>query len=217
MASMDSTIANPPEPVSQFKSAALKGNPFRADISWQLLAIEAVAALAVGIYALMDDASAHRNVITLIGIYLLVDGLSCAYGEVSSSEPVSMRDKFRLIRGGIGMSMGTIVVLERLFGFMDLNATRIVIGLGLIGIGLVTVFGAIAGREESQLRLGGIGIALLLALWGIVVLYQANNGSDSMTLFGWVAIVVGIGLAGLALLRWRRTTSTGASQAPTGS
>lgn len=216
MASMDPTMARPTEPASPLKSAALKGNPFRADISWQLLAIEAVAAIAVGIYALMDDESAHRNVITVIGIYLLVDGLSCAFGEVTSSEPVSMRDKFRLIRGGIGMSMGTIVVLERLFGFMELNATRVVIGLGLLGIGLVTVFGAIAGREESQLRLGGIGIALLLALWGIVVLYQANNDSDSMSLFGWVAIIVGVGLAGLALLRWRRTSGAGASRAHAG-
>ena len=77
----------------------------------------------------------------------------------------------------------------------------------MLGIGLVTVVGAIAGREESRLRLSGIGIALLLAAWGVIVLIQASSDSNSMGLFGAAAIIVGVDLAGLAFLRWRRATS----------
>ncbi len=102
------------DPLSPVKSAALKGNPLRADISWQLLSIEAVVVFAVGIFALVNESSALRNVVTLIGILLLVDGLSCAIGEVTSSEPANTRDKYRLIRAGIGIATGTIVVAERI-------------------------------------------------------------------------------------------------------
>ena len=82
---------------------------------------------------------------------------------MTSSEPANTRDKYRLIRAGIGIATSTIVVAERIFDIMDLTPTWVVIGLGLLGIGLVTVVGAIAGRKESCLRLSGIGIALLLA------------------------------------------------------
>lgn len=202
------------EPLAHVRAAALRGNPLRADISWQLLSIEAIAAIAVGLYAFLDESGALRNAVTLIGIYLLLDGLSCAIGEVTSSEPASTQDKFRLIRSGIGIATGVIAISERIYDFMDLTPTRVVVGLGLLGIGLVTVFGAVAGREESRLRLSGIGIALLLAAWGIIVLYQANSDSNSMGLFGTTAIIAGVGLAALAYLRWRRTTRTGDQRTP---
>jgi len=84
MASADATLPqSKQDPLSPVKSAALKGNPLRADISWQLLSFEAMAVIAVGIFALMSESSALRNAVTLIGIFLLVDGLSCAIGEVT--------------------------------------------------------------------------------------------------------------------------------------
>ena len=65
MASADPTMSqSKQDPLSTVKSAALKGNPLRADISWQLLSIEAVAVIAVGIFALMNESSALRNAVT---------------------------------------------------------------------------------------------------------------------------------------------------------
>ena len=53
MASADPTLPqSKQDPRSPVKSAALKGNPLRADISWQLLSVEAMAVIAVGISAL---------------------------------------------------------------------------------------------------------------------------------------------------------------------
>jgi uncharacterized membrane protein YidH (DUF202 family) len=54
-------------------------------------------------------------------------------------------------------------------------------------------------------RTGALISALLLSAWGIVMLYQASSDTSSTRLLGWMAIIVGGGLIGLAIFRWQRS------------
>ena len=122
----------------------------------------------------------------------------------SSTDPMQ---QFRLIRAGIGISTGLIVVINRFPDFTSLNSVRVVVGIGLLGIGIVSLVGIIVLMDNVQINMSAIGAALLLAVWGAASLYQARSDTSSSRLIGWAALIIGGALIGLALLRRQRSMS----------
>jgi ABC-type transport system involved in cytochrome c biogenesis permease subunit len=98
-------------------------------------------------------------------------------------------------------------VINRFTEFMGLDAARIVAGLGLIGMGIATVMGVAAMREERGMQVGAMAGGVLLALWGAVILYYVANDDFATDLLGWTAVIVGVGLCAFALYR-RRSEAT---------
>jgi uncharacterized membrane protein HdeD (DUF308 family) len=187
---------------------AKRGNPFRSDLSWYVILIEGLIAGGIGLYALLAPNSARRTIVLLIGIFLLLNGIGYAYRQLRSGGLAEPMAQFQLLRAGIGIATGLLIVINRISEFMGLNASRVVAGIGLIGIGAVTLIGIIMMRSEIEIRIPGIATAVGLIVWGIVLLYQANQDSSTSKLLGWFALIIGIALVALALLRRQRATAT---------
>jgi uncharacterized membrane protein HdeD (DUF308 family) len=181
-----------------------KGNPFRSDLAWWAVAAIGAIAVALGIYIVTAPASAQRNIVFVIGAFLLVNGLGYALAGLRARSSADAMVPFLLVRAGIGIATGLIVVVNRFAEFMGLDPARVVNGIGLVGMGVVTVVGIVVTRDELGLRAGAVIGALALATWGAVLLYQVADDTTSTDLLGWVAIAVGALYLAVAWLRWRR-------------
>lgn len=196
--------------VSGMSDVLRKGNPLRSELNWQVILVEGLIAVGIGLYAVLAQANAHRNIIFLTGVFLLINGLSHAFGGLrrSSADPMA---RYRLLRAGIGIATGLIVVIDRFADLMSVNSARIVLAIGLLGIGLVTLIGLVTVRGEVERRMVGLVIAVLFIVWGAVVLYLVSIDSSSAGPLGWAAIVVGVLLVLLALYRRQQATARLAS------
>jgi uncharacterized membrane protein HdeD (DUF308 family) len=187
--------------MDQAKNLLNKGNPLKRDIPWPLVLVQGVVAIAIGLYALLAASSARKNIVFVVGLFLLVIGLSYAVGVFRRRQPGDPHLQFRLIRAGIGIATGAIVVVNRFTDFMSLDAARVVLGIGLLGMGLASLVGIAMALDDADVPTGSIIVALLLVVWGGVLIYQVWNDSSSSHLVGWAALVVGLALIGLGLLR----------------
>jgi uncharacterized membrane protein HdeD (DUF308 family) len=182
-----------------------KSNPFRSDAGWVFVLVEAIVAIIAGIYLLRDEQSARRTIVFLIGLFLLLNGLEYAFKAIKSRSSSNVLSQFELIRAGIGIATGAIIVINRIVEFMGVNPSRVVAGIGLAGIGAASLWGAFMARDDAPLRAGALISAALFILWGVVTLYQASNDTSHSNLYGWVAIIAGVALIGLAYLRRQQT------------
>jgi uncharacterized membrane protein HdeD (DUF308 family) len=201
--------------VEKKQTLVQKANPLRSDVSWQWNLIQGLVALGVGLYTLLAEDSAWRNIVFVIGLFLLVNGVIYALEGIRSRNAEDPLLRFRLIRAGMGIATGLAVVIDRFTDFLSLDAARVIAGIGLVGMGLVTLAGLIMVRENAGVRIGTVLSAVLLAVWGGIILYQSTT-DDSMTRWlGWIAIVAGVAILGLAW--YRRQSSmplpTGAARA----
>jgi uncharacterized membrane protein HdeD (DUF308 family) len=185
------------------KTLLHQGNPLRSDARWEFVLIEGILALGIGLYILLAETHAQRDIVLLIGVFLLFDGLSRALAGFRLQKENDPQSSFLLIRSGIGIATGLIVVLNRFAEFMGIDAARIVASLGLIGMGITTIVGVAMARDERGIQPGAMAGAFLLVLWGAVMFYQVSNDDFATDLLGWTAIVVGAGLCGFALYRRR--------------
>lgn len=180
-----------------------KVNPLRSNVRWQWNLVQGVVALGVGLYTLLAESSARRDIVFVIGIFLLVNGVIYAYEGIRARTIEDQFLRFRLIRAGLGIATGLVVVLDRLTDFLSLDASRIIAGIGLVGMGLITLVGLAMTREETQIRIGSILSSLLLIVWGGIILFQSTTDSNMTRWLGWVAVVAGIAILGLAWFRRR--------------
>lgn len=193
--------------MSKAATYAKKTNPFRSDLSWWAVGVLGAIALAVGIYILTAPESAHRTIVFIIGAFLLVNGLGYALAGFRGRSGTDPMSAFLLVRAGIGIATGLIVVINRFAEFMGLDPARIVNGIGLLGVGLVTIAGMAVTRDELGLRVGAVVTAFALCIWGVVIIYNVANDSTSNNLLGWIAVAAGVVYLGIAALRWRREAS----------
>ncbi len=186
---------------------AKKTNPFRSDLAWWAVAAIGVIALAVGIYILTAPDSANRTIVFIIGAFLLVNGLGYALAGIRGSSGANPMSAFLLVRAGIGIATGLIVVINRFSDFMGLDPARVVNAIGLLGVGLVTIAGMAMTRDELGLRVGAVVTAFALCAWGVVIIYNVANDTTSNTLLGWIAVIAGAVYLAIAGIRWRREAS----------
>jgi len=194
---------------NQAAAVLKKVNPFRSDISWQVVLAQGIGAIAIGLYALLAEESARQTVLFLIGLYLLVAGVMLAWSSLRGDAEDPMAP-YRYLRAGIGIATGLIVVIDRFNDFMGINPARVVAGIGLLAMGLVTLVGLVATRSEGGLAVGPLAGATLLAAWGIVLLYQASNDTTSSGVLGWSVLVIGVLLVAVAVYRRQRATTAAA-------
>jgi len=185
--------------MGEARSFVRRGNPFRPDTTWQVVLIQGLLALGIGLYALLAEESARHTIVLLIGLFLLLNGLHLAWEALTDrGHGGDDMDRYRLMRAAIGIVTGLIVVIDRFQDFMSLDSARVVAGIGLIGIGIVTLIGILATREALGWRIAALGSAALLAAWGVVVLYQASNDSNASEFIGWGAIAIGVAMIAIA-------------------
>lgn len=193
------------------QSLATQHAPWRKGLGWPILAIEGAVALGIGIYILVATDDARDIIRQLIAVVLLIQAfLHTMAGFRNRELPVA---PFHVLRGGIGMTVGVIVLLENFSDYLNVDAARFILGLGLIaygGIGIVTIW---VERGDRGLRLGGLAAGIVNIVLGLMFVFSDSEGKDSwLRALGGIALVGGIILLGYAFMVYRSASET--SDAP---
>jgi uncharacterized membrane protein HdeD (DUF308 family) len=110
------------------------------------------------------------------------------------------------LNAGIGIIVGALVLLGLLVPFLDLSTAAVILALGLIVSGAISLVIALFMRPEGTplrlLRMVGPLVWIALGVMTLMTASDANN-FDLLRIIGIVSLVVGIVLLVLAFIRFR--------------
>ncbi|MCC6312637.1 MAG: DUF308 domain-containing protein [Thermomicrobiales bacterium] len=193
--------------MSDRAKALVKGNaPWRRDVAWQVVGVEGLALLAVGLYIVVRPDQARDVTRALIGLALLL--LSLQQIANSFRNPTHPFMPFQMLRGGIGATVGLLVALEPLVRSLTPEAARLILGAGLLVVGAIGLIGLLFTRSIEALHLESVITSTLTIAFGLVLLFGSTSG---VNMLGWVALIGGLGLVVYAfiLARGRRALHSG--------
>ncbi len=194
-------MANTPDMTDKAKSLATQGAPWRKDVPWQLLAVEGAVALGIGIYVVVATESATDIIRQLIAVVLLVQAfLHTGAGFKNRDAPTA---PFHILRGGIGMTVGVIVLLENFSDYLDADAARFILGLGLVAYGGVGIAAVWVDREASGLRIGGLAAGAINIVLGLMFVFSDSAKTGWVRGLGFIVLIAGIVLLGFAFMVYR--------------
>ncbi|MGH2533530.1 MAG: DUF308 domain-containing protein [Thermomicrobiales bacterium] len=125
-----------------------QGLPWRKGIPWGLVVVQGVLILGIGLFLLLRPDAARTTIRGLIGAFLIfssVLGIGAGLRESTRNLPMS---PYRLLRGGIGLIVGVLVVLQPVFDYIDDDAARTILAVGLTLWGLIGLYAAFATHDE---------------------------------------------------------------------
>lgn len=199
------------------KDLVAKGAPWRRDVPWPVVAIQAAVLIGIGGFILLDKDSAGDVILQLIGVLLLVASGFLAANSLRNAE--TGLGSFDAFRAGIGVTAGLIATVSWWSEYIDNHAVRNILGWGLLAYSLLHLVGIIMVRGRAGLRpslLVIVGLALAL---GIVLLTGDDASTDGrLTLLGILLLVFGALLGALAWYLFSRNSkaSTPATTSATG-
>lgn len=189
-----------------------KGAPWRRDVRWPIVAVEAVVLVVIGLFVLLDKDSAGDVILQLIGVMLLIASAVLATG--SFREPEARLGFFDAFRAGIGVTAGSIATVSWWSEYIQNHAVRLILGWSLIAYSLLHLAGIVMVRGRAGLRLSMIVILGLSLVLGIVLLTGDDASTASrLNLFGTVLLVFGILLGALAWFLYSRDAKASAPSA----
>lgn len=190
------------------KSLAVQNAPWKKGLGWPVLAIEGAVALGIGIYVLAAPESSKDIIRQLIAVVLLIQALLHTLAGFRNRETPAA--PFHILRGGIGMTVGVIVLLENVSDYLDADAARLILGLGLIAYGGVGIAGIWVERENRGLRLGGLALGIVNIVLGLMFVFSNGSGKDSwLRALGIIAVVAGIVLLAYAFMVYKSQANGG--------
>lgn len=179
--------------------------PWRKEAPWWVQAIEALVALGLGIFVLTQSAQASRVLVTVLSIFLLVDGLLSLVSGMRGRAKT-----FGSLRAGVGILAGAALLLMPIFNFNDPVLAGWLIGLALI---LGGVAGLLSTLFEAPRPISWIGVLitlLMITLGGVYLFSILQADAAPLTVVGWLLVAVGLALGGLSAFTWssnRRQTA----------
>jgi uncharacterized membrane protein HdeD (DUF308 family) len=194
----------------QAKAMVLSTAPWRREIPWPVVGIEGVAIACIGIYMLIGD-NAADVVRQLIAVILLVNGLLEIVGGFKAEDSAGAR--YRILRGTIGATVGTIVSLEPFWDFLTDPAARWILGLGFLAFAFLGFALLVITREQGGMRLGAAITNLIFLVLAILFFTGSEDNDTRITLLGTVAIVLGALLVLYAVYLYRAAQSQTATPA----
>jgi uncharacterized membrane protein HdeD (DUF308 family) len=198
------------------KDLMAKGAPWRRDVPWPVVAIQAVVLIGIGGFILLDKDSASDVILQLIGLLLL---MASGFLAVNSfRNPETGLGSFDAFRAGIGATAGAIATVSWWSDYIENQAVRNILGWGLLAYSLLHLAGIIMVRGRAGLRpslLVILGLALAL---GIVLLTGDDASTEGrLTLLGILLLVFGALLGALAwYLQSRGANATAADTSTAG-
>jgi uncharacterized membrane protein HdeD (DUF308 family) len=180
-----------------------KGLPWRRDVSWTVIAIEAAALIGIGAYILIDTDGASEIFLQLVGVVLLVTSVLLGLASMRNSE--SGLGFFDAFRAGIGVTAGAIATVSWWSDYIENHAVRMILGWGLIAYTLLHLVGMVAVRGRSGLRVSTLVVVALTMVLGILLLTGSDTSSTSrLNTLGVILIIFGVLLAALAYYLYSR-------------
>jgi uncharacterized membrane protein HdeD (DUF308 family) len=191
------------------QSLATQHAPWRKGLGWPVLAIEGAVALGIGIYILVATDDARDIIRQLIAVVLLIQAfLHTMAGFRNRQLPAA---PFHVLRGGIGMTVGVIVLLENFSDYLNVDAARFILGLGLIAYGAIGIVTIWVEREDRGLRLGGLAVGIVNIVLGLMFVFSDSAKDSWLRALGGIALVGGIILLGYAFMVYRSSSETPAA------
>ncbi len=184
------------------KSALRQVRPWRAGMPWWVILLEGLIALGIGIYVLMAP-NAGNSIVLLLALYLLVAHVERAIIGFRSQIPAAILAE-RMLRAGIGVTVGLIIVVDALIPFINPPAPLVILSLGWLLIGAIGIWEWVSARAELGLGLGALVFPVVSALFGLLMLAsRLALGPLVLQSLAIVGIVAGIALLGYAFMLYR--------------
>jgi hypothetical protein len=190
--------------------------PWRRGIAWWVVLIQALIALAVGIYAILNPESAAWVIITGFCLYFVIAALRTIWQALRGRD-IGFSVLGLLAAGG-GLTIGMAVLVPAIRSwFFDLEATPemkaslfYVFGLGMLIIGLLSTGSAFVERPEHGIRWASVIRGVIFVMLGIYLLYALRNlesidDSLVLTVLSWGFVIIGILLVLQSIVLYRNS------------
>jgi uncharacterized membrane protein HdeD (DUF308 family) len=207
----------------QAKQLVTSTAPWKRGVPWPIILIEGIIAIAIGIYMLADPSDARSKVLQLIGLILLINGVLEIFAGFGNED--AKGSPYRILRGTIAATVGLIITLEPIWDYLDNEAERWILALGMIAVGLVGLAIVAISRDEGGLRIGPLITNLIFIVIAILLFTGDETNDARMNIIGITFLVLGVLLSLYSLYLYRAkhdadspasATGTGpSSQAPT--
>lgn len=180
-----------------------KSAPWRRDVPWPVIALQAAVLLGIGIYILVDTEGASDIILQLIALVFVATSVLTASANLRRPESgLGFYDSFR---AGVGVASGVIVLLSWWSDYIEKAAQRSILGWGLIAYTALHLVGLIAVRGRGNIRISTVVVAVMTLVLGIILVTGDNESSESrMNTLAAILIVIGVALAGLAFYVYKR-------------
>lgn len=180
-----------------------QSKPWKPDVRWQVVAIEAILLVSIGVFMLVSTEKAGNWILQIIGLVFLVVSLQLAVVSFRNSE-VGL-GAFDSFRAGIGVAIGVIATSLWWSDYVSNNAVRSILGWGLIAFALLQIVGLVMIRGWGGLRPATLVLSALTLVLGILLLTSSDTAAeDRIRFLGVVLLVFGVLLGGLAYLIMNR-------------
>jgi uncharacterized membrane protein HdeD (DUF308 family) len=192
--------------VEMAKSALNRARPWRKGMSWWVVVLEGVIALGIGLYAMFMP-TAGQQVVLLLAILMLVVNAERAWLGFSERIPPAVIAQ-RMMRAGIGLTIGVIIVMNAWQEFMTPTAALVILSLGWLFIGLVGLWEWVAVHKELGLGWGGLIMPTISLLFGLLMLgSRLTLGASLLQAVGILAVVGGVGLLIYGVFLYRQASA----------
>jgi len=199
--------------------------PWRKGIAWWVVLIQALIALAVGIYAILNPGSASWVIISGFCIYFIISALRTIWQALRGRD-IGFSVLGLLAAGG-GLAIGTAVlvpVLRAWFGNESAaagsaNVLLYVFGIGMTIIGLLSVGSAFVERPEQGVRWASVIRGVVLLALGVYVLIALRSLAPEqnpllITVLSWGFVVIGVLLGIQSFMLYRSSRPQVEASAP---
>lgn len=183
------------------RALVLDNVPWRAGVNPLVVVAEGVVLLVIGLFALIRPEETRDAIRVLIGLALLL--LSAQQIGLGFTRPTHPSTPFRMLRGGVGATIGVLVVIQPLFRDLSTAAAEVILGVGMLAVGIIGLAGVLFSRTADGATIEAVITSALTIAFGLVLLFGEAGGGAR--LLGWVAAIGGVGLLlyGFVLLRGR--------------
>jgi uncharacterized membrane protein HdeD (DUF308 family) len=196
-------------------TTASKSMPWRRDIPWWVVLIQAIILTLLGVFVLTNPSSAGAVVILAAGVLMLVDGIMAVVGSMRGRH-AGRANTLNAVNSGVAIIAGVLVLIAFLSpGFLPNSTTAVIAALGLIvtgGISLViALFMRKPGEKIRWLRVIG---PLVWIGFGILILVSNSDANDfnPLPIVGWAALLLGIVLFALTYFRFKASKAEAAAE-----
>jgi uncharacterized membrane protein HdeD (DUF308 family) len=168
--------------------------PWRADVPWQISAVQGVLALGLGVYFLFASGHAAGTLSQIVGAYIAGVSLLQIIAAVRDPGGLAARPS-GLLRRVIGLLGGAAAMLYPWIDWLSAQDARLIVTAILIASGIITIAGAFSDRRLTEIRwgtsLGGVVEIVIGAVFFIITDYDR----PLMNLMGITLLVAGLALA----------------------
>jgi uncharacterized membrane protein HdeD (DUF308 family) len=197
------------------RALVLDNVPWRAGVNPLVVVVQGVVLLVIGLCALFLPEATRDLIRVLIGLALLL--LSAQHVAQGFLNPAHPSTPFRILRGGVGATIGALVVAQPLLRGFSPTTAQVILGVGMLAVGILGLVGVLFSRTSDGATVEAVITSALTIAFGLVLLFGDGQADRGRPLLGWVAVVGGAGLLvyGFVLLRGRPARG-GITPAPRG-